>query len=325
VNIDIDEVAPFALIYRKSILEVSMPSASDMRSNADILSLIEKRYPKGTEKVADVVAREVISLMQRRLDHSGIRGASSMRLLQNLYYAARKGMRAQDFHKEVSILLDRIDSGRMQDGAIIDLERQLNDLRMMMTSSGEIDKKYRDLQAQVESIREDMDTDREPLAEKQEDVLQKFLAADKKAFIIMPFQRDFDNVWLGAIKPSCTESHFSPLRVDEISLSSLITDDIERYSTVADVVVVDLTGNNPNVMFEFGWSLAKNKKPIVICQGEFSGKVAFDVRGIRHISYENSWLGVEALKKKLKEFIVSTDKAKAKTKPAKKKKTATAK
>jgi len=64
---------------------------------------------------------------------------------------------------------------------------------------------------------------------------------------------------------------------------------------------------NPNVMFELGWSLAKNKRPIVICQGEHSSKVAFDVRGIRHISYENTWMGVEALKKKIKDFIATTD------------------
>ena len=86
-----------------------------------------------------------------------------------------------------------------------------------------------------------------------------------------------------------------------------MTDDIERYSNMASVVVVDLTGNNPNVMFECGWALAKNKKPIVICQGDHTSKVAFDVRGIRHISYENSWLGVESLKKKLKDFIAATD------------------
>jgi len=99
-----------------------------------------------------------------------------------------------------------------------------------------------------------------------------------------------------------------PLRVDEVNLSSLITEDIERYSALAGVVVVDLTGNNPNVMFELGWSLAKNKKPIVICQGEHSSKVAFDVRGISHISYENSWLGIETLKRKLKDFVTATDK-----------------
>lgn len=53
--------------------------------------------------------------------------------------------------------------------------------------------------------------------------------------------------------------------------------------------------------------MAKNKRPIVICQGGPSRKVAFDVRGIRHITYENTWRGVEALKKKLKTFITATD------------------
>jgi hypothetical protein len=191
--------------------------------------------------------------------------------------------------------------------AVVRLERQLRELKTLVASPGDIDSRFRELQDQLVSLREEVSDSQNLTTEKQEDMLQKFLAATKRAFIIMPFQRDFDNVWLGGIKPACSESHFVPLRVDEVNLSSLITDDIEKYSTMADIVVVDVTGNNPNVMFELGWSLAKNKKPVVICQGEHTSKVAFDVRGIRHISYENSWLGVEQLKKRLKEFIVATD------------------
>ena len=96
----------------------------------------------------------------------------------------------------------------------------------------------------------------------------------------MPFAQNFNDVWLGGIKPACTDCRYAPLRVDEISLSSLITEDIQSYMRMANVVIADITGNNPNVMFELGWALAKGKKPIVICQEEQTSKIPFD-----HIYY----------------------------------------
>lgn len=286
-----------------------MAQIVDVAEARDILRRIEDSYPKTSEKVALSFAREILGTLEHRSPPSERRRITPM--LTGIWHSVRRGMKAIEFHNALESVLIRGDSGTMlhtPDSAISRLERQLRDLRTMVTSPSDIEKKFKDLQDQVEGIREDMEGDRSPMADKQEDMLQKFLAADKKAFIIMPFQRDFDDVWFGGIKPACLECHYAPLRVDEVNLSSLITDDIERYSNMADVAVVDLTGNNPNVMFELGWSLAKNKKPIVICQGEHTSKVAFDVRGIRHISYENSWLGIEALKKKLKDFITTTEK-----------------
>ncbi len=192
--------------------------------------------------------------------------------------------------------------------AIHRLEREISELRSMIGGSPDIEAKLRDLQIRVEEMQENTERIKVGETESAIDILQKFLSSDKKVFVIMPFQRDLENVWAGAIKPSCTDCHYASLRVDEVNLSSLITDDIEKYSTIADVVIVDITGNNPNVMFEFGWALAKNKKPIVICQGEDTKKIPFDVRGIRYIPYENSWLGIENLKKKIKEYLNATDK-----------------
>jgi hypothetical protein len=283
-------------------------SRQDGMSVREILRLIESKYPKGTERVTRAVVEEVFAALERHLAQMPQFDRSTRLRLRELYLHAIRGMKASDLYAELSSLVTDLDgSPRGADSPIARLERQLHDLRMMVTAPSDVDKKFRDLREQMESLREDMDGGRALLLDKQEDMLHKFLAADKKAFIIMPFQHDFDDVWQGGIKPACLETHYAPLRVDEVNLSSLITEDIERYSNMASVVVVDLTGNNPNVMFELGWSLAKNKKPIVICQGEHTSKVAFDVRGIRHISYENSWLGVESLKKKLKDFIVTTE------------------
>jgi hypothetical protein len=193
-----------------------------------------------------------------------------------------------------------------RDTAINRLEKELRDIRSMVAAP-DIEQKLKDLQTQVEAIQRNTDSIASVAVDAAEDLLKKFISTDKKVFVIMPFRRDLENVWLGAIKPACKDCNFASLRVDEVNLSSLITEDIERFSTMANVVIVDITDNNPNVMFEFGWALAKNKKPIVICQGDETGKVPFDIRAIRYIPYENSWLGIENLRKRIKEYLQASE------------------
>jgi hypothetical protein len=288
-----------------------MRNVREFNDPTSILLAIQKKYPRATEKVtsefAEAIIRNVDTLVRANFVGEESRAQYRHRLL-NFYQAAVRGkMTAKAFHDGVNSLL-RLQNEQSPDSAVERLQRQLAELRVMVADKpSDIDGKFKMLQDQIATIQRGMVDDGVLILEKQEDMLQKFLSAQKRAFIIMPFAREFDNVWFGGIKPACLEGHYAPLRVDEVNLSSLITEDIERYSGMAGVVVVDLTGNNPNVMFELGWSLAKNKRPIVICQGDHSSKVAFDVRGIRHITYENTWLGIEALKKKLKEFIAATD------------------
>jgi hypothetical protein len=265
------------------------------------LQIREKAEPNS--KVPNALRNKLLM----SLDPYVILHPSGKSFLSNLYNETRKGApvhliirMVRDFFSEISI--------RNQEPNLFRMESQLNELRNMVRNPPDMESRLIELQSQMDDIRKGVEQVQSSVIEKQEDMLQKFMSAEKKAFIIMPFQRDFENVWIGAIKPACAECHYASLRVDEINLSSLITDDIEKYSNLASVVVVDLTGNNPNVMFELGWALAKEKKPIVICQGEHVNNMAFDVRGIRHISYENSWLGIEGLKKKIKDFISNTDK-----------------
>ncbi len=73
-------------------------------------------------------------------------------------------------------------------------------------------------------------------------------------------------------------------------------------------MIADITGNNPNVMFELGWALALGKMPIVIRNEDNPNKVPFDVKDIRFISYTNSWGGIEDLRKSICNFLRSTSK-----------------
>lgn len=179
------------------------------------------------------------------------------------------------------------------------LERRITELRDEVKRVAKIEEDLR-------KIRDTSLTTLESGEKKKENILKKFKSAEKKVFVIMPFDPMFDDVWKGGIERACNTEGFGCLRVDEVSLSTWISEDIKKYIEMADVVITDISGNNPNVMFELGWALANGKKPIVIRQGGDSDEVPFDIKDIRYISYINSWSGIERLNKDICKFIRST-------------------
>ena len=130
------------------------------------------------------------------------------------------------------------------------------------------------------------------------------LANEKTIFVMMPFNSDFDDVWNGAIKRAAKDAGHKAIRVDMINKSTNITDDIVDSIKNCKLAIVDVTGNNPNVMFELGYAMALSKRHIIISQSaEF---LPFDIRHIRTIVYNDSWSGIERLKEKLLEFLKGT-------------------
>jgi nucleoside 2-deoxyribosyltransferase len=63
-----------------------------------------------------------------------------------------------------------------------------------------------------------------------------------------------------------------------------ITDQIWHGIRRADVVMVDVTKNNPNVFYELGLAHALGKEVIVITQNV--AKVPFDIKTLRLLSYD---------------------------------------
>lgn len=181
------------------------------------------------------------------------------------------------------------------------LEREIAELR----SNPAIESKLDRIKQEISELRAQA-TKKEKSSKEQKDMLKEYKEAREKVFVIMPFAPFFDDVWKGAIERACGNKEYGCLRVDKISLSSWITDDIVNYIDMADFVVADTTGSNPNVMFELGWALALKKKPIVIRQKDDPNTVPFDVKDIRFISYVNSWSGIETLFKEICEFLQST-------------------
>jgi hypothetical protein len=77
-------------------------------------------------------------------------------------------------------------------------------------------------------------------------------------------------------------------RADDIAEPGRITDQIIEALIAADLVVADVTGSNPNVLFELGYADAM-RKPIV-CLNQDVTASPFDIRDWRQVPYETGAL-----------------------------------
>lgn len=102
-------------------------------------------------------------------------------------------------------------------------------------------------------------------------------------FVLMPFQPQFNVVWK-AIVGTCDQVGVTCSRSDTIRLPGRITGQIMEAIRSANVIVADVTDNNPNVMFELGYADALGK-PIVVLNQRVA-ESPFDLRDWRQISYE---------------------------------------
>ncbi|EDN2113878.1 MULTISPECIES: hypothetical protein [Enterobacter] len=116
---------------------------------------------------------------------------------------------------------------------------------------------------------------------------------ERSCFVIMPIadmagydQRHFDRVYSHLIKPACVASGFKPVRADEVNNSNLIVLDILKRIVESDIAICDLSGRNPNVMYELGLRQAFNKKTVLIKDDRTISP--FDVQAFRYCEYDSS-------------------------------------
>lgn len=120
-------------------------------------------------------------------------------------------------------------------------------------------------------------------------------------FVLMPFAEKFNEVYEGVLKPTIEELGYDCIRADEIAAPGNINRDIVEMIHRSEFVLADLTGSNPNVMYELGLSHAIARVTIIITQD--ARGLPFDVSPYRVITYEQSIKGASELKKKLRSWI----------------------
>ena len=123
--------------------------------------------------------------------------------------------------------------------------------------------------------------------------------------VMMPFRDDHsvDPVYR-AIREGVEAAGKSAKRVDEIMTATKIPDDVKELIRTSSAVVIDLTGLNPNVVYELGFADGLGKKAILIQEGKVSG-LPFDFAASRVFPYERNQVGLRQLSESLKRVIQS--------------------
>ncbi len=129
--------------------------------------------------------------------------------------------------------------------------------------------------------------------------------AKLKCFVIMPFGDEFDPVFQTvrtAASNAMPDEEIDCHWLKDVVAAGRITDDILGALHSATLCVADVTGSNPNVMWETGYAMALDKPTILI--GQRAEELPFDLKVHRVLPYSRRTL--ERLGKSLAEAIRQT-------------------
>lgn len=116
-------------------------------------------------------------------------------------------------------------------------------------------------------------------------------------FVLMPFQEGLTAVYEHGIKPLVESMGMQCKRADEIYSAQNILGDIWDSIQSSELIIADLTGKNPNVMYELGLCHVLWKRVILLSQSK--DDVPFDLRAWRVIWYDFTFAGAARLKEEL--------------------------
>jgi nucleoside 2-deoxyribosyltransferase len=106
------------------------------------------------------------------------------------------------------------------------------------------------------------------------------------AFVLMPFDKAFDDTYKMGIKETAAQLDIDAERVDEQIFQEGMLERIYRQIEVADIIIADMSGQNPNVFYEVGYAHAQEKICILLTRD--ADDIPFDLKHHRHIVYGDS-------------------------------------
>ena len=118
--------------------------------------------------------------------------------------------------------------------------------------------------------------------------------------IMMPFDDSFSRVYM-AVKNAIEAEDYACCRADDFWMHSSIMQDIIELICTSKVVICDLSGKNPNVLYEAGIAHTLGKEVILITQ--HMNDVPFDLRPLRCITYLENKEGCDLLAKEVVERL----------------------
>ncbi|HEY6615152.1 MAG TPA: hypothetical protein VIZ32_11555, partial [Vicinamibacterales bacterium] len=121
-----------------------------------------------------------------------------------------------------------------------------------------------------------------------------------RCFLVMPFSLEWSNDVHKALAAACKAMSVTPVRGDDLFTPTDILVDIWQSINAADIVVADITGRNPNVLYELGVAHTLAKPVLIISR--HAADIPIDLSTRRIILYgqsEDDWredLGMKVTK-----------------------------
>lgn len=107
---------------------------------------------------------------------------------------------------------------------------------------------------------------------------------ENSCFVAMPFSPLFQVEYEKIIQPVLQNMDITCIRGDEIYTKQRIVDDIWNSIKTCRFVLAELTGKNPNVIYEIGLAHAIGKPVIIITRN--GDDVPFDLKALRYLFYD---------------------------------------
>jgi nucleoside 2-deoxyribosyltransferase len=108
----------------------------------------------------------------------------------------------------------------------------------------------------------------------------------KKCFVVQPFDGGaFDTRYVETFEPAIKKAGLEPYRVDNDLSVEVPIYEIHKNIEDSAIVFVEITLDNPNVWYELGYAMAKNKQIVMVCSDRRSSKFPFDIQHRTVINY----------------------------------------
>jgi hypothetical protein len=134
-------------------------------------------------------------------------------------------------------------------------------------------------------------------------------------FVAMPYDKAFDNTYYFGIKQPIESRGRKCERVDQEAFVGDVVDRIRARIRGSELVIADITENNPNVFFEVGYAEGVGKDVILLSQAQ---ETPFDLKTRRQIRYDPTDIRAlaETLHTQLEANLSSTGEAALRAKSA---------
>ena len=109
-----------------------------------------------------------------------------------------------------------------------------------------------------------------------------------RCVVIQPFDSDeFDKRYKEVLEPAIRAAGLEPYRVDQDAGASVPIKEVLKQIKESDTCLAEISTNNPNVWFEFGYAFSYHQEEVVIiCSKSRLDNLPFDVQHLRVIPYE---------------------------------------